>query len=77
MVRCSGTSLDFWNFVSRMTNPSGVMSVRRNAHTSQRRSPVVAINPMMQCQVWGVTDPTGGSDSAAAISVLISALVNR
>ena len=53
------------------------MSVRRNAHTSQRRSPVVAINPMMQCQVWGVIDPTGGSDSAAAINVLISALVNR
>ena len=32
---------------------------------------------MMQCQVWGVIDPTGGSDSAAAINVLISALVNR
>ena len=51
--------------------------VRRNAHTSQRRSPVVAINPMMQCQVCGVIDPGGGSDSAAAISVLIWSLVNR
>ena len=78
VLRRSGTSLDFWNFVSRTTNPSGVMSDTVNNCSTAVDVTVLVTQPQMQespdleVGTPTVSDTSPETDASFTLSATVS-----